>query len=172
MCIRDRAFAVALVAGTMEMVVAWFTGWVIDMATTQGPGPYWARFWPVVAAGAAFFLVIRPIIFAADAGTSSILLGPHLFPMVLSRINRHTLGHSMRYFENDFAGRISQKAMQTARGLTFSGGFGLKFFFGEWFAVRLDIRDQVLQQELLGESSIVNNITASLGLSIFMPFRQ
>lgn len=61
---------------------------------------------------------------------------------------------------------------QTARGLTFSGGFGLKFLFGEWFAIRLDVRDQVLQQELLGESEIVNNITATLGLSIFMPFHQ
>ena len=61
---------------------------------------------------------------------------------------------------------------QTARGLTFSGGFGMKFYFGEWFALRLDIRDQVLQQELLGESEIVNNISATFGLSIFMPFRQ
>lgn len=61
---------------------------------------------------------------------------------------------------------------QTARGLTFSGGFGLKFYFGDWFALRMDVRDQVLQQELLGESQIVNNVTATLGLSIFMPFRQ
>ncbi|MAC27039.1 MAG: hypothetical protein CMN31_14170 [Sandaracinus sp.] len=61
---------------------------------------------------------------------------------------------------------------QTARGLTFSGGFGLKMYFGEWFALRLDVRDQVLQQEILGESEIVNNIAATFGLSIFMPFTQ
>ncbi len=61
---------------------------------------------------------------------------------------------------------------QTARGLTFSGGFGLKFYFGQWFAIRFDVRDQVLQQEILGESEIVNNIVATAGLSIFMPFRQ
>jgi outer membrane beta-barrel protein len=61
---------------------------------------------------------------------------------------------------------------QTARGLTFSGGFGMKFLFGRWFAVRIDVRDQLLQQELLGRSSIVNNIAATLGLSIFMPFRS
>jgi len=61
---------------------------------------------------------------------------------------------------------------QTARGLTFSGGFGMKLYFGEWFGMRFDVRDQVLQQEILGESTIVNNITATFGLSIFMPFRQ
>lgn len=59
---------------------------------------------------------------------------------------------------------------QTSRGLTISGGFGLKLYFGQWFAIRMDVRDQVLQQEILGESRIVNNISATLGLSIFMPF--
>ena len=60
---------------------------------------------------------------------------------------------------------------QTARGLTFSGGFGMKMYFGSWFALRIDVRDQILQQELLGESTIVNNITATFGLSMFLPFR-
>lgn len=60
---------------------------------------------------------------------------------------------------------------QTARGLTFSGGLGLKFYVGKWFALRFDVRDQVLQQELLGESTIVNNLAATFGASIFMPFR-
>ncbi len=59
---------------------------------------------------------------------------------------------------------------RSARGLTFSGGFGLKFFPNSWLAVRLDVRDQVLSQELLGESRIVNNLIATLGLSVFIPF--
>jgi outer membrane beta-barrel protein len=59
---------------------------------------------------------------------------------------------------------------QTARGLTFSGGIGFKFYLAQWLALRLDVRDQVLQQELLGESVIVNNVTATLGFSIFFPF--
>lgn len=58
----------------------------------------------------------------------------------------------------------------TTRGLMFSAGLGIKFLFDEWFSVRFDIRDQVMQQELLGESAIVNNITATLGLSVFIPF--
>ncbi|MEZ4254610.1 MAG: outer membrane beta-barrel domain-containing protein [Polyangiales bacterium] len=59
---------------------------------------------------------------------------------------------------------------ETARGLTFSGGFGLKFYVDEWFAVRLDVRDQVLQQEILGESTLVQNLAATLGMSVFLPF--
>ncbi len=59
---------------------------------------------------------------------------------------------------------------QTALGLTFGGGFGLKFFFGEWFSLRIDVRDQVLKQEVLGESRLVNNLAATAGFSIFLPF--
>ncbi|HEX5661785.1 MAG TPA: outer membrane beta-barrel domain-containing protein [Polyangiales bacterium] len=57
-----------------------------------------------------------------------------------------------------------------ARTLTFSGGFGLKFYPTSWFAVRLDVRDQLLNQELLGESRIVNNLLTTLGASVFLPF--
>lgn len=59
---------------------------------------------------------------------------------------------------------------QTARGLTFSAGLGFKFYIAEWAAFRIDVRDQLLQQEVLGESVIVNNVTATLGLSVFLPF--
>ena len=59
---------------------------------------------------------------------------------------------------------------QSARGLTFSGGIGFKFYLADWLALRIDVRDQVLQQDVLGDSVIVNNLAATLGLSIFFPF--
>ncbi|WP_416883909.1 ABC transporter ATP-binding protein [Marivita sp.] len=112
------AFAITFVTGMSELVAARFTGWVIDQTEIAEQGAFWATFWPVVIVGVAFFLVIRPLIFVMDAGVTSILLGPNLYPMVLARLNQHTLGHSMQFFENDFAGRLSQKAIQTARALT------------------------------------------------------
>lgn len=79
-------------------------------------------------------------------------------------------GDGISRFDFNFAigGGITDN--QTSRGLTFSAGLGIKFFFDQWFSIRIDIRDQVLQQELLGESRIVNNLTATLGLSVFLPF--
>ena len=108
---------VQVATGFAEIAGAWFTGRVLDAAVGD-PGQFWATYWPLIAVGALIFLVIRPLLFAADASVTSILLGPHLFPLILSRLNRHTLGQSMRFFENDFAGRISQKAMQTSRAVT------------------------------------------------------
>ena len=67
-----------------------------------------------------------------------------------------------------FGGGVTDN--QSAQGLTGSFGLGFKLFFGEWFAVRVDIRDQLMQQELLGQSEIVNNLAATLGFSVFFPF--
>lgn len=58
---------------------------------------------------------------------------------------------------------------ESARGLTLSAGIGLKLYFTEWFAVRFDVRDQILEQELLGESRLVQNVAVTLGLSVFLP---
>ena len=96
------AFAVTFVTGISELVAARFTGWVIDQTAVVEQGAFWETFWPVVIVGVAFFLVIRPLIFVMDAGVTSILLGPNLYPMVLARLNQHTLGHSMQFFRKRF----------------------------------------------------------------------
>jgi outer membrane beta-barrel protein len=57
-------------------------------------------------------------------------------------------------------------------GLTGSGGFGMKFYLTQWLALRLDVRDFVHEQKrvALGVEKIVNDITATGGLSVFIPF--
>ena len=58
------------------------------------------------------------------------------------------------------------------KGLTGSAGFGMKFYLTEWLALRWDVRDAVHQQKrvALGLEKIVNDITATGGLSLFIPF--
>ena len=57
-------------------------------------------------------------------------------------------------------------------GLTGSGGFGMKFYLTQWLALRLDVRDLVHQQKrvALGVDRIVNDLTATGGFSVFIPF--
>jgi outer membrane beta-barrel protein len=59
-------------------------------------------------------------------------------------------------------------------GLTGSGGFGMKFYLTEWLALRWDVRDAVHQQKraALGVEEVVNDITATGGLSLFIPFHS
>jgi outer membrane beta-barrel protein len=60
------------------------------------------------------------------------------------------------------------------KGLTGSGGFGMKFYLTEWLALRWDVRDLVHQQKRveLGVEKIVNDITATGGLSVLIPFHS
>lgn len=57
-------------------------------------------------------------------------------------------------------------------GLTGSGGFGMKFYLTQWLALRLDVRDFVHAQQrvALGVDRVVNDITATGGFSVFIPF--
>ncbi len=66
----------------------------------------------------AFFLVLRPAVMGLGAAVTALGLQPNLYPLVMSRLNRHILGQSLSYFDDDFAGRISQKAQQTSRAVT------------------------------------------------------
>jgi outer membrane beta-barrel protein len=59
---------------------------------------------------------------------------------------------------------------QTSRGATASAGLGFKFYFGKWFAARLDVRDHVLREVLVGDDHLVNDILVTLGASVFIPF--
>jgi len=57
-------------------------------------------------------------------------------------------------------------------GITGTGGFGLKFYFNEWLALRLETRDIVHAQQRvqLGVDTVVNDIVVLGGLSLFIPF--
>jgi len=108
---------VSAAAGVTEVMTALLLGRVIDAALASGPG-FFADNWPMLLGFLAFFLVLRPIVFAASSATTAIMVQPNVLPLVLSRLNRHTLGQAVGFFDDDFAGRIAQKQMQTARATT------------------------------------------------------
>ena len=119
------AFPVLIVAGllsaivgTLEVVSAFVLGRLIDTALAAGPGDFFASHVALIAFAAAFFVLIRPAFFALNAAMNGIAVQPNVQPLVLSRLHRYTLGQAVTFFDNDFAGRISQKQMQTARAVT------------------------------------------------------
>ncbi|WP_227269196.1 ABC transporter ATP-binding protein [Roseobacter weihaiensis] len=112
------AFLSAL-AGAMEAGTALILGLVIDATASAGP----ERFFEgenigLVVAAVAFFVVARPVFFGLSASANSIIVGPNVNPLVLSRLHRWTLGQTVGFFDDDFAGRIAQKQMQAARAVT------------------------------------------------------
>ncbi len=112
------AAAISVAAGTLEVVTALMLGQVIDAALASGPDAFLSANWPLVAGLAAFFLVARPVAFGLASVANAVVVVPNLNPLVLARLHRWTLGQPVAFFDNDFAGRIAQKQMQTARALT------------------------------------------------------
>jgi ATP-binding cassette subfamily B protein len=109
---------ISATAGTLEVVRALLLGVVIDAALETGPQVFFAENTLLLIAITVFFVVLMPIVFAVSAYANSVIVQPNVQPLVLTRLNRWTLGQSITFFEEDFAGRIAQKQMQTARALT------------------------------------------------------
>ncbi|MGV6810898.1 MAG: ABC transporter ATP-binding protein [Brevirhabdus sp.] len=108
------AAGLSAMTGVFEVVTAQMLGLVIDGALTGG-ADFVSRDWLLLLAVGGFFLLLRPVLWGLSAMMQSVVVGPSLMPLVLSRLNRYALGHSVGFFDDDFAGRIAQKLMQTAR---------------------------------------------------------
>ncbi|SMX26192.1 Putative multidrug export ATP-binding/permease protein [Pelagimonas phthalicica] len=109
-------FAVAallsVVVAAVEIGLIWAMGWVVDILTGD-PATAWAEngFW--LLALAAFILVIRPLVQAVDVLLLNNAILPNFGSLIRWRAHNHVLRQSVGWFENDFAGRISNRIMQT-----------------------------------------------------------
>lgn len=104
--------------GMADVLAAVLLGAVVDAVALGSPENLWSENGLLIAAFVGFFLLLRPVIFGISSATSSVIVGPNVLPLVLSRLHRWTMGHSVTFFDNDFAGRLAQKQMQTARAVT------------------------------------------------------
>lgn len=106
-------------AGALEAGTALILGRVIDATVAYGPEGFFATDNLGLIIGAlAFFLIARPVLFGLSSASNAIIVMPNVNPLVLSRLNRWTLGQAVTFFDDDFAGRIAQKQMQTSRAVT------------------------------------------------------
>ena len=112
------AMAASLTLGILEVTVMAMLGFIVDAAVeAENSNGFWADNWPLLIIWVLLFVVARPLAAGVANSIQSLAIGPNLFKLVLSRLHRHTLGQSVDFFDNDFAGRISQKQMQTSRAL-------------------------------------------------------
>ncbi|KHA50462.1 ABC transporter ATP-binding protein [Sulfitobacter geojensis] len=113
------AALLSALAGAMEAGTAWILGRVIDASISAGPEAFFdGRNIGLILGAIAFFLIARPVLFGLSSGANAIMVAPNVNPLVLSRLHRWTLGQNVGFFDDDFAGRIAQKQMQTSRAVT------------------------------------------------------
>jgi len=107
-------------AGIMSVVVAVIEVWLIaymgrlvDLIAPGSELTFWADYgWEFVAI-ALFLLLLRPVFQVLDVALLNQSIVPNFGTIVRWRAHRHVLRQSVGWFENDFAGRIANRIMQT-----------------------------------------------------------
>ncbi len=117
----SRPFArVFVLAGAMSVVVAaveiWliaYMGRLVDVLSETGPSELWDRHGTELILVALFLLFIRPALQMIDVLLLNNTILPNFGTLIRWRAHRHVLRQSVGWFENDFAGRIANRIMQT-----------------------------------------------------------
>ena len=120
----------------LELGVIFGVGWFVDVIQTT-PNLIVDYAVPGLIALAVFYLLIRPVLFGLNILLFNQTLDANSTMLVRWRAYRQVLRHSVGSFENDFAGRISNRVMETPSSISqvvrqvFDGlSYAIAFVFG------------------------------------------
>jgi ATP-binding cassette subfamily B multidrug efflux pump len=106
-------FAAGFAVALLDVMIPVFIGKLVTLVTQADPGALLAQHWPELAAMAGVLLFLRPAAYAAQ----QLLMNQAIAANVSNRIrwqnHWHVVRQSWAFFQNDFAGRIANRVMQT-----------------------------------------------------------
>ena len=123
---------VGFLVAIMEIWLIFYSGRLIDLMTEAGPAAFWASHKFEVIAAALFILFLRPVMFALNHLLLGQAMASNLQEQARWRAHRHLLGQSSSFFQNDFAGRLTNRVMQVGPAVEDSAYLSLEAL---WFAL-------------------------------------
>ena len=102
----------ASVIAAFEIGLVYFTGWIVDKMH-DNPENFIEQYGAFLLLLAGLIIFVRPLIMSLDVVLLNNTLMPNLGTLIRWRAHRHVLRQSIGWFENDFAGRIANRVMQT-----------------------------------------------------------
>ena len=112
-----KVFAVtavmSIVVAFVEVGLLWYLGRVVDLLEQTGPAAFWETHGLEMALAVGFILILRPLFQAIDVGLINNAILPNFGTIIRWRAHAQVLRQSVGWFENDFAGRIANRIMQT-----------------------------------------------------------
>ncbi|MEM1387822.1 MAG: ABC transporter ATP-binding protein [Pseudomonadota bacterium] len=112
-----RVFWVAgilsVLVAAVEITLIFYMGRVVDLLNSGTPSQVWADYGTELILAALFVLFIRPLVQALDVLVLNNAILPNFGALVRWRAHRQVMRQSVGWFENDFAGRIANRIMQT-----------------------------------------------------------
>lgn len=106
--------ALAAVVGVLDVLLFSFVGDIIDWLSTSDPETFWQDHRSELLAMGALTLIVLPILkFIYEAVLHQGLMG-NFAMRIRWQAHRYLLRQSVAYFQDDFAGRLATKVMQTS----------------------------------------------------------
>ena len=102
-------FVVAL----LDSMIPVFIGRVITLITASKPDELFATYWPHLLGMAGVLLVLRPLALTAQNIVANQAIAANVANMIRWQSHWHVVRQSWAFFQNDFAGRIANRVMQT-----------------------------------------------------------
>lgn len=106
------AAVLSVVIAAIEIGLIFYMGRIVDLLNGE-PAQVWQDHRTEFVALAAFILILRPLIQMVDVLILNNSILPNFGTLIRWRAHKHVLRQSVGWFENDFAGRIANRIMQT-----------------------------------------------------------
>jgi ATP-binding cassette, subfamily B, multidrug efflux pump len=107
-------FVAELCVALSDSAVPWFMGRVVTMVTKTPPDRFLATSWPWLAGMAVVVVLVRPAATLTRYLITNQAIAAPFTGLIRWQSHWHVVRQSWAFFQNDFAGRISNRVMQTA----------------------------------------------------------
>lgn len=144
---------VGLVVAIMESGLIFYSGRLIDLMTQTGPAEFWATHKLELVLAVGFILLLRPVVITLNHFLLDQTLATNMQEQVRWRSHKYMLGQSSNFFQNDFAGRLSNRVMQIGPAVEDSVYMS---FEGIWYGASY----------VIGAILILGQIDARLGVPL------
>jgi ATP-binding cassette subfamily B multidrug efflux pump len=106
-------FAAGFAVALLDSLIPVFMGRVVTLITASKPETLFADFWPIFVAMALVLLVLRPLALTSQNIMANQAIAANVGNMIRWQSHWHVVRQSWAFFQNDFAGRIANRVMQT-----------------------------------------------------------
>src|SRR5450631_3544505 len=106
-------FVIEMLQALTDSAVPWFMGRIVTLVTTVPPDRFLAVTWPVLTGMGLVVLVARPCVALARYLIVNQAIAAPFTGLIRWQAHWHVVRQSWAFFQNDFAGRISNRVMQT-----------------------------------------------------------
>src|SRR5215831_15181348 len=106
-------FVVEFFVALTDSAVPWFMGRIVTLVTSIAPERFLAQTWPWLAGMALVVLIARPAIVMLRYLITNQAIAAPFTGLIRWQAHFHVVRQSWAFFQNDFAGRISNRVMQT-----------------------------------------------------------